>query len=413
MRTASVMASLFGFAVAAVPAYAANVTTLGSFDGVNGITPLSSLIADADGTLYGTTLGFNQNLPGSLFSLSTDGTLKKLPGPSGFFEGRLLQNASGTLFGTTADSVFSLSRAGTFTTLATFSNGQRPRGGLIADASGTFYGTTFRGGAFDEGTVFSLAPSGVSRSYSLTTLANFNGANGALPIGELVADATGVLYGTTSSGGAFGQGTVFSIDRTGTLATLVDFNGANGSLPSGGLIVDASGTLYGTTTGGGVSNAGTVFSLTSTGTFTTLASFNGANGANPLGSLIADSFGTLFGTTETGGTSALGTRTRGTVFSLSSAGTLTTVATFQSGNGGYSPRAGLLADAAGVLYGTTALGGTSGMGTIFSIKDSGFNRPVVAAVPEPDSWAMLIAGFGMIGGAARRLRAKAAQGNPA
>ena len=147
------------------------------------------------------------------------------------------------------------------------------------------------------------------------------------------------------------------------------------------------------TYGGGAFGAGNVFSLTKGGMLTTLASFNGANGANPYGGLIADPSGTLYGTTYYGGTSG-----SGTVFSLTSGGTLTTLASFNGSNGA-NPEGSLIADASGTVYGTTTAGGAFGGGTVFSLSDTGF-----AVVPEPGSWAMLMAGFGLIGAAARRQR---------
>ena len=97
-----------------------------------------------------------------------------------------------------------------------------------------------------------------------------------------------------------GYGTVFELAKgSGTITTLASFNGTDGANPYGGLIMDSSGNLYGTAADGGASGDGTVFELAKgSGTITTLASFNGTNGANPYGGLIMDSSGNLYGTTE-------------------------------------------------------------------------------------------------------------------
>jgi uncharacterized repeat protein (TIGR03803 family) len=227
----------------------------------------------------------------------------------------------------------------------------------------------------------------------LTTLVNFSGSNGAEPFAGLIADASGDLFGTTTSGGANNEGTVFEIQNTGTVAapvyaspptTLVSFNGSNGGYPSAGLIADASGDLFGTTSGGGANGLGTVFEIQNTGTVaapvyasapTTLVSFNGSNGAGPdVAGLIADANGDLFGTTQRGGVE--GANGLGTVFEIQNTGTVaapvyasssTTLVSFNGSNGAY-PSAELIVDANGDLFGTTYAGGGERYdGTVFEI----------------------------------------------
>ncbi len=201
--------------------------------------------------------------------------------------------------------------------------------GVIADAKGDLFGTTDFGGADGYGTVFEIANTGtVSHpvyASAPTTLVSFNGTNGNDPVGGLIADAKGDLFGTTVFGGADGYGTVFEIANTGAVShpvyasaptTLVSFNGTNGAYPESGLIADAKGDLFGTTAGGGAGRAGTVFEIANTGTVshpvyasapTTLVSFNGTNGNDLVGGLIADAKGDLFGTTLFGGADGDGT----------------------------------------------------------------------------------------------------------
>ena len=148
----------------------------------------------------------------------------------------------------------------------------------------------------------------------LTTLLSFNGTNGAFPYAGLTADAAGDLFGTTTSGGADGDGSVFELVNNGggayTPVTLLSFNAPfYGAYPYSGLIANAAGDLFGTTYSGGSDGDGTVFELVNHGggayTPVTLLSFNGANGALPVAGLIADAAGDLFGTTAEGGHTTL------------------------------------------------------------------------------------------------------------
>ena len=183
--------------------------------------------------------------------------------------------------------------------------------------------------------MFEVAKTGGRYAAAPTTLVRFNGDDGAYLDAGLIADAAGDLFGTASAGGASGDGTVFEIAKTGgryasTPATLVSFNGDNGSEPAeaAGLIADAAGDLFGTTAVGGANNDGTVFEIAKTGgsyTLKTLVSFNLDDGAFPEAGLVADAAGDLFGTTQDGGGEA------GTVFELVKIGggyTLKTLASF-------------------------------------------------------------------------------------
>ena len=405
-------------AVIAAPASAVTLTTIASFNGANGSGPIGGLMADASGTLYGVTGGGGANDKGTVFSVTSGGTLTSLAsfnGTNGEQPGSpLVADASGALYGTTFlggasgnnGTVFKLS-GGIITTLASFNgsgsntpanrNGAQPYGNLVLDASGTLYGTTNFGSAAarnrQAGTVFSLPSSGGT----LTTLTSFAFTNGAEPTSGLFSDAAGNLYGTTSTGGTSrtpnlpGAGTVFSITKTGTLTTLHNFEyadmdgtpGINGGTPDlSTLVLDASGTIYGTTQFGGEFGKGVVFSLANNGTFTRLHSFASASGA-PSGALIRDASGTLFGTTVN------------SVYSLTSGGVFSTLATI-----GGEVIGNLYQDSSGKIYGTTMTGGDFGKGSVFSL-DTG-------VVPEPASWAMLIAGFGLTGAVMRRRRVTAA-----
>jgi hypothetical protein len=269
------------------------LTTLFTFDGINGAFPFAGLIADATGDLFGTT--------SSGGTVDDGGTVFEIP-----------KTATGF---------------GSLTTLVIFNgNGSGPEAGLIADDVGDLFGTTVFGSTDDEGTVFEI-PKTATGFGSLTTLVSFNGSNGSGPEAGLIADDVGDLFGTTAVGGTNDVGgTVFEVPKTatgfGSLTTLVSFNGSNGSHPEAGLIADATGDLFGTTSGAGSTNdEGTVFEIPKTatgfGSVTTLVSFNGSNGSHPEAGLIADATGDLFGTTSGDG---LTDGTDGTVFELTNTG---------------------------------------------------------------------------------------------
>jgi uncharacterized repeat protein (TIGR03803 family) len=185
----------------------------------------------------------------------------------------------------------------------------------------------------------------------------------------------GKLYGTTISGASGDYGTVYSVSTQGNVHVLHTFDGVDGASPTAGLLY-VNGELYGTTMSGGAYRKGTVFRISTSGEEKVLFSFDGSNGGGPAAPLIALD-GRLYGTTEDGGSAGLGT-----VFSMAIGGDQETVLhSFGNEKGdGYRPEAGLIARH-GMLYGTTALGGTYNRdrcqgtcGTIFSITTGGKER---------------------------------------
>ena len=249
-------------------------------------------------------------------------------------------------------------------TLVTFNNtnGSGPYGSLVADASGNLYGTTTSGGANGDGVVYEIA----AGTHALSTVATFNGANGNYPTSTLTADASGNLYGTTEMGGASGDGIVYEVSSgTHALSTVATFSGMNGASPFGALVVGSSGNLYGTTVGGGANNDGTVYKIASgTHSLSTLAVFNNTNGSGPLAGLAADAGGNLYGTTDSGGAYSYGV-----VFKVA-AGTnaLSTLATFNNNTvTGAHVLGTLRLDANGNLYGTTQVEGANNDGNVFKV----------------------------------------------
>jgi uncharacterized repeat protein (TIGR03803 family) len=261
--------------------------------------------------------------------------------------------------------------SGTITTLTSFNgaNGQYPIGALVMDGSGNLYGATNAGGASGDGTVFEVAHG----SGTVTTLASFNGTNGENPEGGLLMDGNGNLYGVTVVGGASNAGTVYELaPGSGTITTLASFSGLG--RPNGTLVMDQSGNLYGKTSAvvipmGPILTYGTVFELPhGSSTITTLATFNGTNGTDPLGALAMDGSGNLYGATYQGGTA-----NDGTVFELpAGSSTIATLASFNGTNGG-APYGGVVMDSGGDLYGTTYSGGASSEGTVFELVNNGIS----------------------------------------
>ena len=308
-------------------------------------------------------------LPGWTYSV-----LKSFESPVRGFHNPLLLGRDGALYGTTVDggshgsgTVFRVSPDGTgFTTLFSFNitNGWRPRAGLIQAPDGTLFGTTSLGGAFGNGTVFRLQPDGSE----FATLVDFNGTNGGYPEGALALGADGSLYGTTTGGGEAGGGTLFRVLADGSgFATLLNFSAASGRASRAGLVAGPDGALYGETAAAGPGGSGTVFKVNTDGTgFATLTSFNVTNGANPVG-LILGRDGLLYGTTSAGGPGGLGTLFR---VALDGSGFLTLVA-FDGAASGRYPQGAPWQAADGTLYGTTSQGGSVGQGTLFRVGADG------------------------------------------
>ena len=247
-----------------------------------------------------------------------------------------------------------------------------PLAGLTMGAGGNLFGTTNSGGAGGDGTVFEISASGTeSILYSFSV-----GTDGAYPDAPLAIDSAGNLYGMTYEGGANGDGVVFKLTYgfdgvtvNYTKSSLYSFRGgADGINPDSPLIIDGSGNLYGTTGSGGAANSGVVFRIAPNGAESILYTFSGAaDGGDPAGGLIMDSAGALYGTTQRGGVFGYGTVFKLTPRSNSSY-TETVLYSFSGGLDGADPLGGLIMDSAGNLYGTTLQGGVGGYGEIFEIK---------------------------------------------
>ena len=332
--------------------------------------PYSGLLQAGDGNFYGTTYSGGTNSYGTVYKLTTSGNLTTLHSFSYTATGAypyagLTLASDGYLYGTTYNggaydngTVFRITTGGVLTTLYAFSggaNGSNPRGELIQLSDGNLYGTTYQGGASGYGTVFRITTAG-----SLTTLHSFGyTATGANPYAGLVQAGDGNLYGTTHSGGVNGGGTVFKLTLSGSVTKLCDFtsNGAVGYGPNA-LTVANDGNLYGTNYSGGTYGYGTVFRITTSGSLAGIYSFDSASGANPYGELIKANDGNLYGSSYYGGATNYGV-----VFKIATTGSLAVVYSFNASSG-YNPRGSLTQGIDGALYGVTENGG-AGYGTVF------------------------------------------------
>jgi len=331
------------------------ITVLYSFKGgADGASPSSGVVQDAQKNFYGTTyFGGDTACPGG------------------------------------CGTVFEVSNTGKETVLHRFTGGAdggNPIAGVIRDADGNLYGTTTVGGDVGAcppdgcGVVFRLDKTGKE-----TVLHSFKGgADGVSPYAGVIRDAEGNLYGTTYGDGGigcggYGCGVVFKLDATGKETVLHRFKGgADGASPYAGVIQDAKGNLYGTTYGGGGTGCsgigcGVVFKLEPTDKEIVLYRFKGEpDGWGPQAGVIQDARGDLYGTTYAGGSLSCDGQAKqcGTVFRLSTTGKETVLYRFCSAgfcSDGTQPSQGVIQDSKGNLYGTTGYGGDFSCG----IEDSG------------------------------------------
>jgi uncharacterized repeat protein (TIGR03803 family) len=426
-----------------------------SFAGIqgDGAHPKSGLILGRDGLLYGTTQNGGDTGNGTVFCLHTDGSgyavIKSFGAAAGEGSepyGGLVQGPDGALYGSTMDggksgqgTVFRLNSDGSgYAVLRVFrgTDGSNPYAALIVGTNEALYGTTFAGGAANQGTVFRM--NGDGSGYAL--LKSFKGADGSSPVTSLLATgdgalygatdtvgsalsgtvfklnldgsdfevlksfvsassdgqaplaslvqgSTGALYGTTDSGGTYGNGTVFRVAGDGSnYAVMWNFTGQNGegAHPSAGLVLASNSVLYGSGRGiSGPSDFGTVFQIYQDGTnYKVLKKFRFSDGAIPNG-LVQGLDGALYGTTLTGGTSPSGA---GTAFRLNSDGSgFRMLRSFTGTNGdGMNPYAGLIQASNRILYGTTAKGGSNNLGSVFRLNPDGTDYLILKSFSGSD-----------------------------
>ncbi len=362
-------------------------TTLYAFTGgVDGADAISALILDPSGNVYGTTNKGGPGSVGTVYEVSSTGQETVLYAFRGALDGALpaagvIGDAAGNLYGTTQNGgtsnqgiVFKTDASGHQTVLYNFSGGTDaayPTAPVTRDAAGNLYGTTVNGGA-GYGTVYKIDTTGQE-----TVLYSFmDGLDGGYPYAGVVLDPAGNVYGTAVLGGTFGAGVVFKVDPTGHETVLYSFTGfGDGYQPYGGVIRDSAGNLYGTADGnGGIgSPQGVVYKLDITGHQTVLYSFTGgADGGGPRSALIRDAAGNLYGTAYYGGIpSRICGSGCGVVYKVDPAGNETVLYAFLGGSDGGIPTTGVIRDAAGNLYGTTATFGSANHGVLYRVDPSG------------------------------------------
>jgi uncharacterized repeat protein (TIGR03803 family) len=268
-------------------------------------------------------------------------------------------------------------------------DGYAPISGVTFDANGSLWGTTTLGGVYGGGVVYKLySPDGQWSAEEIVHSFNPNSKDGYDPIGGVIIGLKdgfyrGNIYGTTYVGGAHGDGTVYELSQLAgggyaeTILHSFSGKGTDGAYPMSSLVFDTAGNLYGTTLGGGSEDSGTVFELVSKAGGgwgeKILHSFsnNGTDGSGPFAGLIFDASGNLYGTTANGGAYGCGI-----VFELSpqtgGGWTESIVHSFANNTtDGCSPQAGLVIDRFGTFYGTTNVGGTYGYGTMYNLTQSG------------------------------------------
>lgn len=282
---------------------------------------------------------------------------------------------STTLSGGTLDSgtLYKLDATGTVTVLhslgAQASPPYGPRSGLARDASGNFYLAVYSGGTPNFGAIVKVDPAG-----SATILHEFDMTDplGVFPSGSLFLARDGNLYGTTESRAAYHGGALFQITPAGASSLVHSFGdvAADALTPQGELAQDEAGNLYGASQDGGSAASGTVYKVSPGGAVTVIHSFGtgATTGLMPQEGITRDAAGNLYGTTAVGG----GSGNPGTVFKVSPSGVATDLHAFSTASGdGYQPLGGVVADANGNVFGTTSLGGAHGHGIVFKISRSG------------------------------------------
>jgi len=391
---------LFTFCTASAIASSAQAfTTLASFNATNGANPVAGLVQGFSGNFYGTAqVGGVNNDSGVVFEITPSGsqtTLYSFCSQANCTDGEtpyaaLVQATNGNLYGTTfgggandSGTVFEITPAGKLTTLYSFCSQANCADGAYAYApltqasNGAFYGTTYEGGANNEGTVFEISPTGKFRTlYSFCSQAFCT--DGEYPRAGLIRAPNGNLYGTTEAGGIDGpfngDGTIFEITPAGKLTTLYTFcpqpGCTDGANPYAGLAQATNGSFYGTTFAGGAKNNGTIFEMIAGGSFTTLHSFctwkNCLDGADPAAGLVHATNGNFYGTTTSGGANGYGT-----IFESAPSGAMSILYNFcaqTNCSDGLTPYAGLMQATNGTFYGTTVGGGSNDVGTVFSLS---------------------------------------------
>lgn len=385
------------------PAYSQTLTILHNFgDGSvanDGSNPTTGLIQVPEGNLYGTTAGGGSGPGGTAFEMTPSGQITILHSfddgsvvDDGVNPGPLTLASDSAFYGTTSEggsdergTVFHMTPAGQVTILHSFDDGSvvddgvMPEGTLVDESNGTLLGLTWLGGSADSGTIYEVSGGGtvtILHSFGDGTVAN----DGLQPSSGLVKGPDGDYYGETEYGGSTvtssgenGFGTLFETTPSGHITIVHNFGDGSvandGEYPIGGLVVGNDGNFYGTTFDGGSAGVGAVFEMSPSGQVTILHSFADGSvsddGMRPRSTLVLGTDGNLYGTTSEGGSAS-----QGTVFEITPAGHLTVLHSFDYADPGYDgslPVAGVVEGKDGSFYGTTSMGGSFDLGTVYKL----------------------------------------------
>lgn len=370
--TANPVTSIAGGIIWRATADGTEVRTLYQFNPENdAVTPGAGLLLASDGLFYGTTKfgkGTDSGGAGSIFKIAPNGT------------GFAIIHRFAPVTSTTTD----------FRAINT--NGAYPEAELIEGHDGMLYGVARAGGENGSGTIFRIQRDGtgfqvlrvLDKNTAAASSALVVNADGAAPTGQLLQDADGYLYGTASSGGTNGYGTVFRLAADGTgfqvlhhFTTPTTANGVSknpdGIVPLAGLTDGADGYLYGVASQAGPNGYGTIYSIRLADlSFSVLFGFSNSDGARPVAELTRGTDGKLYGTTASGGEANSGTAsTQGTFFSIDGTGSnFTTLHDFEAKDG-TAPGSRVIQQADGVFYGLTGSSGNCGYGTLWRYSAAG------------------------------------------
>jgi uncharacterized repeat protein (TIGR03803 family) len=400
--------------------------------GTDGGNPHGSLIQGKDGFFYGTTyLGGGSGYSGTVFKMATNGdvfVVKRFTEASegGYSSGSVIQTPDGMLYGMTNSggknlkgTIYKLTTGGSITILSHLNGvnaGSEPVGNLVVGKDSAYFGVTKTGGAFNYGTIFKIC-GGVT-----TILKSFNRTDGEKPVGGLLRGKDGNLYGMTEYGGTNGVGTIFRYTASGTFSVLRHMNAStDGGHPQGTLVQGANGLLYGVAYSGGPTGSGTIFRIGTSGGTTfkvlrslvystdgdrllggltigkdrafygmtsnntrffridTLGNFTvkktmsySTDGGTPYGNLLLGTDGNFYGTMSSGGASF-----GGVIFRITPDGLYTKLRQLNPALDGSEPKGSLVQGSDGAIYGTTSKGGTNNVGTIFKLSGTGFTTYTV------------------------------------
>ncbi len=351
--------------------------------------PKSDLVKGPDGALYGMTPEGGTYNYGTIFRMTTNGTITilkhfDLKPDGGAPRGSLILGKDGNFYGLTSNGgayyggvIFRYNpTTGQYTILKSFNgtpDGYSPQGHLVQAADGTFYGITNMGGANGYGTIFKY-----TLSNTFTVLKSLSAAtDGGRSYGSLAFGSDSALYGMAYSGGKYNYGTVFRIvPATKSFSVIRHLNGTtDGGYPRGDLIRAKDGSLYGMTPDGGASYNGTIFKMNNSGTsFSVVKPMSASTfGGQPQGSLVQASDGSFYGTAY-----SLSGGYYGSVFKLTTGGSMSILKKFTRETDGSSLSGSLILGPDGLLYGMAFLGGKYNMGTIFRLTTSGASFSVLA-----------------------------------